>query len=403
MNIIAVSLFYKPIWPGFGVRVPQLILDEAARNGHNVTLYTGRIPKDVKVDEKYRQKKFLDKIGNGSIEINRLWTPNVKHEGIFNRIFTYLLFMIQCFFKLLLSKDTDILIALHPYPPFFISLLYIAKWKKIKTFLMQGDLWPDNLIELGIINNKIFYSFIIKLSSWSFNISDIVVVITDELKRGTEKYLKNKSKIKVLELATDTALFCPQNVHEDLYEGKFIALYNGIFSPNYDFDIILNSAELLKNEQILFVIAGAGELKNYIKNEIDKKKLDNVIIEEPLPKIEDVVKKINRADILLLGMNDNLQACTAIPSKLFEFMSCGKPVVCSGKGATVDLLTKSNGGLLVQPRDSKSFSKNIKELYTSQHLRMTLGKNAREYIEKNHSLEVFGKNLSKILDDLKNS
>ena len=402
MNILAISLFYKPIWPGFGVRVPQLILDEAARNGNSVTLFTGRIPEDVKVDQKHRYKKHIEKIGDGTIDINRLWTPNVKHEGIFNRVFTYLLFMFQCFFKLLFSKDIDILIALHPYPPFFIPLLYIAKWKKIKTFLMQGDLWPDNLLELGIIKNKSLYSIIIKLSSWSFNISDIVVVITDELRRGTEKYLKDKSKIKVLELATDTALFSPQDMHKDIHEGKFVALYNGIFSPNYDFNIILNSAELLKNEKIVFIIAGAGELKNYIKDQIVKKNLDNVIMEEPLPKIEDVVKKINNADILLLGMNDNLQARTAHPSKLFEFMSCGRPVVCSGKGATVDLLTESNGGLLVNPNDSKSFSKKIKELCDSETLRKTLGKNARDYIVKHHSLEVFGKNLSKILDDLKN-
>jgi len=403
MNIIAISLFYKPIWPGFGVRVPQLILDEAARKGHNVKLFTGRIPDDIVVEEKYHQKIFLDKIGNGSVEINRLWTPNIKHEGILNRLFTYLLFMIQCFFKLLFSKNTDILIALHPYPPFFIPLLYIAKWKNIKTFLMQGDLWPDNLLELDIINNKILYSLITKLSSWSFNISDIIVVITDELKHGTEKYVKNISKIKVLELATDTNLFCPKDIDVNLYKGKFVALYNGIFSPNYDFDIILNSAELLKNENILFVIAGAGELKDYIKNQIDEKNLENVIMEDPLPNIEDVVTKINRADILLLGMNDNLQARTAHPSKLFEFMSCGKPVVCSGKGATADLLTESDGGLLIEPKDSKSFSQNIKKLYDSKNLRQTLGNNARNYIEKHHSLKVFGKNLSDILDELKNS
>ena len=103
LNILAISLFYKPIWPGFGVRVPQLILDEAARNGDNVTLFTGRIPKDIEIETKHRQKVFSDKIGKGSVTINRLWTPNVKHEGIFNRVLTYFLFMFQCFFKLLTS------------------------------------------------------------------------------------------------------------------------------------------------------------------------------------------------------------------------------------------------------------------------------------------------------------
>ena len=82
-------------------------------------------------------------------------------------------------------------------------------------------------------------------------------------------------------------------------------------------------------------------------------------------------------------------------------MSCGRPVVCSGKGATVDLLTESNGGILVEPKDSKSFSDAILKLYDLKELRINLGKNGREYIVKHHSLKVFGKNLMLILNNLK--
>lgn len=392
------SLYYKPIWPGFGVRNPQLVLDEAAKNGHDVILYTGRIPKEMQVEEKHHLKKFVDKMGKGQVEINRLWTPDIKHEGILKRTVAYSIFIIQCFFKVLFSKNVDLLIGLHPYPPFFISILILAKLKNIKFFLMQGDLWPDNLLELGIIKNPLIYSVIKKVSVWAFNLADIVVVITDELKHGMAKYPIPQSKIKVLELATDTELFRPVNSTIDRYGNKFVALYNGIFSPNYDFNIILRSAELLKDTDILFVIAGAGELKDYIKKEIEKRLLTNVIMEEPLKKIEDVVKKINRADVLLLGMNDNLQANTAHPTKLFEFMACGRPVVCSGRGATRDLINKSGGALLIDPGDARSFAYAILKLRESESLRQTLGEKGRSYILKHHSLEVFRNNLASILD-----
>jgi glycosyltransferase involved in cell wall biosynthesis len=403
MKIVSMSLYYKPIWPGFGVRVPQLILDEAAKNGHDVILYTGRIPKEMQVEEKHRLKKFVDKMGKGQVEIHRLWTPDIKHEGILKRTEAYSIFIIQCFFKVLFSKNIDLLIGLHPYPPFFISILILAKLKNIKFFLHQGDLWPDNLLELGIIKNSFIFSIIKKISVWAFNLADIVVVITDELKRGMAKYPIPQSKIKVLELATDTELFRPITSVVDRYGGKFVVLYNGIFSPNYDFDIILSSAELLKDTDILFVIAGAGELKDCIKNEIEKRLLKNVIMEEPLKDIEDVVKKINRADVLLLGMNDNLQANTAHPSKLFEFMACGKPVVCSGRGATRDLINKSGGALLVDPGDSRSFANAILKLQESENLRQILGEKGRSYVLKHHSLEVFRNNLASILDSFNHS
>ena len=58
MKIIAMSLYYKPIWPGFGVRNPQLVLDEAAKSGHDVILYTGRIPAEMQAEERHRLKNL---------------------------------------------------------------------------------------------------------------------------------------------------------------------------------------------------------------------------------------------------------------------------------------------------------------------------------------------------------
>ena len=51
MKIIAVSLFYKPIWPGFGTRFAQHVIDECTAIGNDVTLFTGRIPKEMQDNE----------------------------------------------------------------------------------------------------------------------------------------------------------------------------------------------------------------------------------------------------------------------------------------------------------------------------------------------------------------
>jgi len=92
MKIIAISLFYKPIWPGFGTRYPELLIDEAAKSGNFVTVYTSQIPKNMKVDEKYRSNGIVEKIEEGYVKIHRLWTPNILHEGIGKRTLTYFIF-----------------------------------------------------------------------------------------------------------------------------------------------------------------------------------------------------------------------------------------------------------------------------------------------------------------------
>ena len=400
MKIIAISLFYKPIMPGFGTRYPELLIDESTKAGNNLVVFTSRVPKEYCSEPNHKLSTYKEKLGSGNLEIHRLWTTSLKHEGFFKRALTYITFILQCFFKIINSHDVDIILGIHPYPPFFLPIIYLAKLQKIKFLLVEADLWPDNLKELGIIKNKTIYSLIEKWSRSAYNKADLLIVITEELKDGLKKYFIDKSKIKVLQLSTDTEIFKPLSIKNDSYSGKFVVMYSGIFSPNYDFDIILNSAKKLKNEDILFVISGAGEIKNKIKNKIHKYNLKNVVNEEPLPNIKKLVEKLNRADVLVMGMNDNKQAQTAQPSKVFEFMACGKPIICSSTGATKNLLIKSGASIVVDPGDHKKFSEAILRLCHSKEDREKLGKNGLDYVRKYHSLETFREQLSKIFSKL---
>ena len=399
MKILAISQFYKPIWPGFGTRSPQLVIDEAAKSGNEVIVLTGTIPTNIDTDQKYRLKKLREKIGNGSIEINRLWVPE-SHQGFIKRSIIYFYFIFQCFFKMLTIKNIDLVIGLHPYPPFFIPIILLSKLKKTKFILYEADLWPNNLIELGLLNRGFLYSIIKKLSGWSYNNSHHVIVITEEIKKNIQEYFDKKDKVIVLNMAVDTTTFKPEVVKDDRYAGKFVVMYNGIFSPNYDFDIIINAAKIIDNEKIIFVISGSGELKKEIVKKIQKLKLNNIKIENPVPTITELVRKLNRADILVLGMHDNLQAKTAHPSKVFEYMACGKPIICSTVGATEDILVKANAGIVVKPGDYDDFTSAILRFYNSKKLREEYGKNGREFTQKNYSLNVFQEGLNSILKNL---
>ena len=399
MNIAIISLYYKPIWPGYGTRLTQLYVDQATNVGNNVTILTGRIPQEFKVEKKYRQKKFQEKIGKGLLEIHRLWGPNSKHEGLIKRTLIYSIFLFECYFKILFSKKFDVIIGMHPYPPFFIPIIFLSKFKRIKFVMEEADLWPDMLWELKIIKNRTFYNIISKFSIWSYKLSDLVLVITEEIKSGLDKYL-SESNIEVLPLAVDTRIFHPQESSSELYDEKFVVMYSGILSPNYDFDIILNAAKMIHDPNILFVISGMGELKNEIKKQILEKKLTNVKIEPPVETIDEVVTKLNRADVLILGMHNNIQAQTAHPSKLFEFMACGKPIVCSCTGAPRRLLDSAKAGILVDPQNNESFSQAILSLYDSIEQRKILGLNGRKFVEENFSLNIFENKLQKFLHKL---
>ncbi len=401
MNIIAISLFYKPIIPSFGTRFAQLVIDEMAQKGHHVNAITGKIPKKFQISSSNADKCTVEKIGLGEIKTDRIWTPEIGHTGLLKRFIIYLIFMWQCFFKILFSSKIDVVIGLHPYPLFFIFIVYLAKLKNIPFVMAQADMWPENLIELKIIKNSLLFFIIKKLSISVFKMADQILVITNELKKGMMKYNLEESKITVIELCTDTNIFKPLGDQNNSDNSQFTVFYGGIFSPNYDFDIILESADILKNENILFVLAGKGELENEIKEKINKLNLQNVVLQKPVNNLSDFIKRLNDADVLIIGMHDNLQSNTAHPSKIFEFMACGKPIVCSCEGAVKELLIKSKSGICVKPGNSNDFAKAIITFFESENMRKTMGKNGMEYVKKYHSMPIFGEKIENLIQSLK--
>ena len=398
LNVVFISLYYKPIWPGFGTRYGELLTDETAKTGHNVTILTGRIPKNLNVDNHYKQKTYTELIGQGKVRTNRLWSPNLKHEGSLNRIIVYSIFMFQCFFKILFFKNVDVLMALHPFPPFFFPILLICKLKKIKFIINITDLWPDNIIELNVIKNRLIYLIIKRICIFVYEHSNAVIISNYELKKSISKYFSNPEKMFILPQATNIEIFKPLEVTKEIFPNKFVVMYAGIFSSNYDFDIIINSAKLLEsNENIIFILSGAGELKNIITKKITESKLSNIRILEPVDSIDDVVIRLNQADVLVLGMNDNQQSHTGTPSKMFEYMACKKPVISATHGAAEQILKDSNGGIIVTPGNHHEFANAVLTLFNNPEQMKLFANNGYDYIIKYRNLNIFRKKLNQII------
>ena len=397
MKILAISTYYKPIKPGYGTRTPEIIIDSSAKLGHDVTVITGIVPSDMISDSKFSKREYTEKIGSGTVHIKRIWIPTSGHHKPLRRSLIYMMFVWSCFFKMLFSRDYDIILGLFPFPPFLIPLELLAKLKRKKFYLHQGDLFPDTVIDFQIIKNPFFIKFLKKISIFSFNLADIIGVNNLATKKGMQKYVTEKNKLKYLELAVDTEIFTTLIKKNT---SRFSILYNGVFGPAYDFNLILDAAKKLEQYDINFIIAGQGELESNIKTGIDKRKLTNVQVKSPVKKMSDLVSRINNSDLTLLPLISSNVSKTPHPSKIFEYMACGKPVICAGAGAIEDIFSRSEAGIIVPSGDLEKFTKSILHLYHNRDILDKMGINARKYAVENHSMDVYMKNFNKILNSL---
>jgi glycosyltransferase involved in cell wall biosynthesis len=71
----------------------------------------------------------------------------------------------------------------------------------------------------------------------------------------------------------------------------------------------------------------------------------------------------------------------AVPSKLYEAMASGRPIVLVARGEAADVVREHRAGIVVEPGDIDGFAGAILALERDPELRRELGENGRRAAE----------------------
>ncbi len=159
----------------------------------------------------------------------------------------------------------------------------------------------------------------------AFHAATMVVIDTNE----HAKYLENEfgipsERITVVPVVTDVGLFKP--APKAATEQKVI-WWHGKFSRLHNVNYIMDVATLMRDEKnISFHFLGSGGDAKSIRSIIESRHLQNVILFPPVP-YEQLANSIVTGDICLGVFGSSDKVDRVVPNKIFEYLSCGKPVV----------------------------------------------------------------------------
>ncbi len=148
---------------------------------------------------------------------------------------------------------------------------------------------------------------------------------------------------------------------------------------------LLTAIELLHKdgEKFNLVIAGDGMEKEMVLEFIKHNNLGDKV--QALGWVKDSIKRdlIQKSDIYILP-----SYIEGLPNSLLEMMASGKVCIVTNVGAIPDVIEHMSNGILITKQNPNDIYNNLKLLFRNPDLRVTLGKNAQNYITKNHSLSV---------------
>ncbi len=373
-----------------------------ANVGHDVTVLTEmpNHPKGI-IHQDYKNKLFLkEKFDN--FLIHRVWVFTSKKKNFVTRILFYISFMIFGLIAAQINwKKYDIVYVTSP-PLFvgFIGLMLKKLHPKTKFVFEVRDLWPDVAVEMGELNNQRFINLSRKLEMKIYLSADKIVSVTNYFKEKIVSKGITPNKIVVIRNGTDSLfLKSINNEQKKDSEHKLTILYAGNLGLAQNLSTILYAADILKKENIKFLIVGLGPEEKKLHLLAKELSLNNVLFLGEIPK-KDIGIYFNKADCGIIPLMNIETFKGTIPSKIFDYMAFNLPILLGVDGESRMIVEDSASGLFFQPDNYEDLCEKIMLLKNNPETLLEMSKKGKDYVEKNFSRIEKAKTLEKVLVNL---
>jgi glycosyltransferase involved in cell wall biosynthesis len=280
-------------------------------------------------------------------------------------------------------------------PPLFLGLsgFWLSLLKGSKWIFNVSDLWPESAVRLGVVGPGPSLRLAEFLEAKCYHHAWAISCQSKEILESIQTRSPGK-RVILLSNGVDTEKFQPGNrtaqFRLQLGGGeKCIALYAGLHGIAQGLDQILAAASRL-DERIEFVFVGDGPEKEELIQKAAQLKVRNVRFLAPVPR-EVIAGMLASADIAIVPLKIRLPG--AVPSKLYEAMASGLPVILLADGEPADITQKSEAGIVIAPQDIDGLVNALRRLAEEPKERQRLGQNGRraaiEHYNRDRIVETF--------------
>lgn len=397
MNILYFSStdFYRKPNPSYHLMTSMI--DDILKEGHKI-LYAAKAENSI---DKHVPEKYLN---NPNFEFGLIHVASVNKKSFVKRYFSGIIYawksrkIINKF-----SKKCDFIFVQSTATIFYNVLVakYYGNGKKI--ILNIQDMFPGSSIASGVMPYKWMQRIFFAMQKVAYNISDIIVAISEDMKLKLIEQGVSEEKIRVIynwyddmtvrEVEWDNNRFIKKY---SLNPKKFYVQYAGTMGLVFDYKMVIRVAELLvNNPEIEFQMIGVGSQKDDFIFAVEEKKLTNVKFYplEPQHMVSDVYSACN---VCLIPLKQGVIG-NSVPSKAGLLMACKRPIITSVDSNCLfaNEINNNNIGIACPNDNPESVAEAILNMVTNRQMAMQFGLNGYKY---GHELYSRTTNMNKYLN-----
>ena len=284
--------------------------------------------------------------------------------------------------------------------PGFQSMI-LAKLITRKPIIFDAflSLYDTVVLDRGLAKKYSFKAGYFWFLDWlSCSLADKVLLDTFEHINFFARTFKiNKNKFYRILVGVDDEIFYPRS--EPGGRDYFIVHFHGSFIPIHGLKYIIEAANILREQKIIFNVIGAGQEFKKISKLITEYKLGNTVKIHGLVAEEKLIDLLAGADICLGIFGDSDKINRIIPNKLYECLAMEKPVITADTPATREVFS-DNQLMLCRAGDAKALAEKIMILKNDQVLRRKLSANSFSLVKEKFVSNILGQELKNIASKL---
>lgn len=355
--------------------------------GHDVTVVTGFPNHPTGVIRPEYRGYFVKRENVEGIGLLRTWVYVAANKGFTKRVLNFLSFFFSSLILgAMLTKRPDVVVGTSPQFFCAVAAYCLSVIKRAPFVFEVRDIWPRSAVELGALKNRLLIHLLEAIENYLYRRAALIIPVAE----STRQYLIGKGipaeKIAVVPNGIDakylaSAQTAPEALREELgLAGKFIVSYIGTHGMSHALEITLRAAKELECDQAIhFLFVGEGAEKEKLKQFASELKLSNVTFINEQPR-ERLLSFYRASDVSVVPLKRLPIFKKVLPSKLFELMGAGCPVICGVEGEAAALVTTAEAGLCVEPENVGALVEAITRLRGDRELRARMSENGRAFV-----------------------
>jgi colanic acid biosynthesis glycosyl transferase WcaI len=373
VRILFISNFYHPE-PGAQPARVRNLTQRWANAGHDVTILVG-VPNHpggkVYPGHKLRALRVSYTEWDDKVRVCRISYFMRPNRGSLNRFLAFSSFTVIASLRAIFMKPYDVVVGTIPQPFGPLSAYLLRSLTKAKFVLDVRDLWPEGLTATGqATEDALAYKVIGASTSFLYKKADHIVAVTDGIRDSIiENHPVNPENVHMIRTAVDIEQFqssdnpLPPSIREHI-EGKFVVSYIGTMGNAHGLETVVESARILEHEyprRFAFIIAGTGAEEQEIRDLAIEKNVTSLLCTGNLER-DLIPTLLRRSNIGLASLRLSPIFLTVVPTKLYEYMAVGLPIVSNVAGEAEEFLSRTGAGITVEGDNPAAMAAGIIDL-----------------------------------------